>query len=660
MIAKTIWITRDPDGLEPGRKILIRFIWVYATVNSNARAVEARTNIIMASCRPSKKLLLLCLAVFAFFALLSNFILLSGANVNLRIKSIPLPAIPGLPTSPRRASEKVEDAAEPNDAHPISLLMKEADKKWRFYEDNRSVTFRQTVSKYRRKYGRHPPPGFKEWYQYARERNVHNIDDFEQIMDDMRPFWAVEPRIMRNLAANMWKDTDQGVSGIHIRNHKIVNVTQGSWRSEIMVTLIDKFIKYLPDMDLASNRLDQPRVVVPWEDMQAHLAKELETRKTPPHATDGFTEGIKGILNVTGDDTKQSQEDPGWYSPSQKQYMDIATTACPPDSYARSKNSSAADAKISFKDRISGVITNFNRSTDLCTVGPELKDKHGFLYSSSSLIATKRLVPIFSECKVNINSDILFPANMYWQHDDRYDYNDKSDKKWEKKQEVMMWRGTTSGGTQISDNWQRMHRHRLVTLLNATKIEDKEIQILTEQLMKRGEYEGFGKFHPSDFARKHTDVGFSETCCCIPDCSIFGDQLSIKNSISFPQQFRYKFLVDVDGHSFSGRWRAFLESKSLGIKATIFREWHDSRLIAWRHFVPMDNQYDDIYTILTYFIGLGESVERGPGEYSKTTPYVARHDKEGKRIASQGREWAKKVLRREDIEVSLMINPRVF
>ena len=112
--------------------------------------------------------------------------------------------------------------------------------------------------------------------------------------------------------------------------------------------------------------------------------------------------------------------------------------------------------------------------------------------------------------------------------------------------------------------------------------------------------------------------------------------------------------MDVDGHSFSGRWHAFLESKSLGIKATIFREWHDSRLFAWRHFVPMDNRYDDVYSILTYFIGFGKAGEEPvSNDGSITRPYVARHDSEAKRLADQGREWAKKVLRREDIEVSI-------
>jgi len=123
----------------------------------------------------------------------------------------------------------------------------------------------------------------------------------------------------------------------------------------------------------------------------------------------------------------------------------------------------------------------------------------------------------------------------------------------------------------------------------------------------------------------------------------------MKEKISQAEQFKFKYLVDVDGHSFSGRWRAFLESKSLGFKATIFREWHDSRLFAWRHFVPMDNRFDDIYTLLTYFVGYGQPLEGHSAGSSAI--YVARHDFEAQRIAQLSREWANKVLRRDDIEV---------
>ena len=607
----------------------------------------------------TKRRLFLTFAALALVALVSNIVVFSGLSSqdikdqlgDLKLSDI---RIPGLPKKPWHANDRPSDTPlEPVDAHPISWLMQEADKNWRKYEEGRATSFRQTVRNYRRKHGRHPPPGFKEWYKYARSRNVHNIDDFDQIMDDIRPFWAVEPKVIRNLAANMWRDKDAGVSGLHIRNRKIVKETNGAWRSETMRTLVDKFVKYLPDMDIAMNRLDQPRVVVPWEEMQALLEKERETRKTPPETSDEFSTNMEGLLITDVEGDEGPKEDPGWYSHAGKQYMEVASTACPPESPARANDTDIQDTEGTYKDRLGGLITNFNLSSDLCTVGSQIQDKHGMLYSSSSMIATRRLVPIFGECKVNINSDILFPANMYWKHDDRYDYNGKWDVDWKDKKDIMIWRGVTSGGTQTADNWRQMHRQRLVMQVNATEMAGKEVRILTEMPEKRGEYENYREFHPSHFAEEHTNVGFTETMSCIPDCSFYDNVWTLKPPVQLGEQFENKFLVDVDGHSFSGRWIAFLESKSLPIKATIFREWHDSRLFAWRHFVPMDNRYDDIYTLLTYFLGVGTPPHARLPENSDANgkAYVARHDVEGIRIADQGREWAKKVLRRDDIEV---------
>ncbi|KAI4099145.1 MAG: hypothetical protein L6R37_006101 [Teloschistes peruensis] len=601
--------------------------------------------------KPRKRTLFLIISACAVFAVVANFFVFLGltdADIRSQFSRISFPRIH---RKPWHSDDKIEGPYEARDAHPISVLMAEADKNWLAYENSRSTTFRQTVSEYRRKYGRHPPPDFKEWYDFARKKNVHNIDDFEQVMDDLRPFWAIEPKVIRNLAANMWRNGQDGVAGIHIRDHKVVKETNESWRSKTLVTLIRKFVNHLPDMDIAMNRLDQPRVVVPWEDMQAHLKQELQTRRMMPEANDTFTTGQSDLLNLTSDEQPPHKEDPQWFPAHGKQYMDTARLACPPESHARSSNMPKADAESKYKNRLGGVITNFNLSSDLCTAGPEIQDQHGFLYAGSTVIPTKRLVPIFGECKVNINSDILFPANMYWMHDERYDYDEKHDNlDWEKKQDSMIWRGVTSGGTQTADNWKKMHRQRLVQKVNSTEMADELVRIVTEQPEKDGEFENFRHFHPASFAANHTDVGFTEPIACVPDCSFYNDIFAMKPQAPFPQQFQQKFLVDVDGHSFSGRWHAFLESKSLGIKATIFREWHDSRLFAWRHFVPMDNRYDDIYTILTYFLGVGERqavVAAGPGNDA----FVARHEEEGKRIAVKGREWAKKVLRREDIEI---------
>ena len=595
-----------------------------------------------------RRWLLLASSAGFLFAILH---LLSGSSEIL--DRVPIPGR-------KHSDESLESSGfgpqyEPVDSHPISVLIAAADKRWREYEESRSLTFKETVSKYRRKCNRHPPPGFVTWYRYARDRNVHNIDDFDQIMDDIRPFWAVPPKVLRSLAAHMWERENDGVETIHIRNHAIRKISddEKGWRAKTMATLIERFVEYLPDMDLATNRLDQPRVVVPWDDLQGLLKRESQSRIMIPDAIDSFTTNMTGFTNLAVGKEKDNgtREDPGWYGASGGQYMDIAKTACPPESYANG-NKAMSEAEKEWKESHRGVVTNFNLSTDLCTIGPDMQDKHGFLFTASSIQATKRLVPIFSECKVSVNNDILFPANMYWKHDDRYDYDSHGDVNWKYKKDSMIWRGVTSGGVQLADNWQGMHRQRLVRMLNGTFMAERNVSMLSEKVAEKaiqpGEYQDFARFNPSSFLHNHTDVGFVESWGCIPNCSFYDDVFEMKPEIKLTDQFKYKYLVDVDGHSFSGRWHAFLESRALGIKATIFREWHDSRLFAWSHFVPMDNRFSDLYTILTYFIGVGTRAEAIAGG-----AFVPKHDEEAKRLALQGREWASKVLRREDIEVSV-------
>lgn len=522
--------------------------------------------------------------------------------------------------------------------------MQEGDRLWHVYDERRSATFKETVEKYRSKYGRHPPPGFKEWYRFARDRDVYNIDDFEQVMDDLRPFWGVEPVTIRSLAAQMSRDEGAGVSGLHIRDGKIWKLTNPNWRIETFAKMVEPFLRYLPNMDIAMNRLDQPRVVVPWDDMQALLRKEEQTRHIAPETSSTWTKDMPWMLREN--DTEPMLTDPHWFDVPGKQYMLLAREACPPESHAKNETSPLSSAEDLYKSKRGGFVTNFNRSSDLCTAGPEIQDKHGFLFAPSTIVASKYLLPIFGECKVNVNSDILFPANMYYANDERYRYNSTFDLDWDDKDDVMIWRGVTSGGTNTAENWKQMHRQRLALMTNATIMEKRKVGIMT--LAAPGHhYANFNFFRPGKFARQHTDVGFTEPFACVPDCGFYDGVWTYKNMTPLGEQFRRKFVVDVDGHSFSGRWRAFLQSKSLGIKSTIFREWHDSRLFAWRHFVPLDNRFDELYGILTYFIGEGNRESLG----ARSVAYVQRHDFEARKLARQGRDWAAKVLRKEDLEV---------
>ena len=636
-----------------------------------------------------KRIFILLAAVFAFFVVFHG--LGTSEDGSSRLSNIPIPGIPkppqhepefkdddsswdypvyGPPPNPSPPAEHhdsvehadpVEQAPTRADLHPIAKLMEEADLAFRQYEGDVSRTFKQTVEKYRSKYGRHPPPGFKEWYQFARKKAVFNIDDFEQIMDDLRPFWAVAPETIRNHAAHMWEDEGFGAAVIHIRDHKIVRTDFPMWRTEVMEEVIKKFIKHLPDMDIAMNRLDQPRVVVPFEELQRMLKKEHEERAMPPEASDSFSSNQKGLLDMGIEDKatdNSTRVDAEWFHAPGQQYMKIASKGCSPDSPAR-LNMSIQQADAMYKEKLGGIVNNFNLSSDLCTAGPAIQDLHGMLYSASSIIASHQLVPIFGECKVNVNNDILFPANMYYKHDDRYDYDPTDDVDWREKANNMIWRGVTSGGVQIAENWQTMHRQRLVQLFNGTQIskDSKTTNVLTQHHGEGGQdnitYDAYDHFQPSKFADRFSDLGFVKPMSCVPNCDFYDDVFEWVNEISPTAHFKSRYLIDVDGHSFSGRWHAFLQSKSLGLKATIFREWHDSRLFAWRHFVPVDNRYDDLYSLLTYFIGYGNPSVEHAMESQDLNPevFVAPHDKEAQKLARQGREWANKVLRRDDIEI---------
>ena len=541
-------------------------------------------------------------------------------------------------------TQSFEENADVDDQHPISRYMKKADDELKAYEDGISRTFKETVDKYRRKYGRHPPPGFRDWYKFAREKAVHNIDDFEQIMDDIRPFWGMKPSLIRTYAALLGADSDNGISALRIRNKKIWNTTFQNWRMETMRRMVEPFVKYLPDMDIAMNREDQPRIVVPWDDMQALLKKESETRRIAVASEASWTTNMTGFYREGVDSPKPDFK---FEHIAGKQYMLTLKEACPPESPARNNVTDLASVEALYKDPNGGFITNFNTSTDLCVMGHGIEDKHGIMFAASTLQNTPLLLPIFSECKVNVNSDILFPANMYYMDDERYVYDPKNDYTWDDKYDKLMWRGSTSGGTNTAENWRGMHRNRLAFFANATVMADKTVLIMGQDPEKPGTYQNVENYNPTKFLEEHTDVGFTGTDSCVPNCDFYSDIFLFKEKVAMSEQFRSKYLVDVDGASFSGRWRAFLQSKSLGIKATIFKEWHTSRLIPWRHFVPLDNRFDELYGILTYFIGLGKATE----VHYSGEPYVQRHDFEARRIANQGREWASKVLRNDDIEV---------
>ncbi len=258
---------------------------------------------------------------------------------------------------------------------------------------------------------------------------------------------------------------------------------------------------------------------------------------------------------------------------------------------------------------------------------------------------------MFGGSKLPTNNEILLPAPMYWNNEERFSGGDDHGAPWLEKQNKVIWRGVATGGRNKPSNWNGFQRHRFVAMTNATQVAAAEdwSQHPKNWAMPPNNYNLAAQQENrlGHWTSEWADTGFVDLMCAVPQpngsCNYTSPFFSLTPGMKMAEQFKRKYLPDIDGNSFSGRYRGFLMSTSLPIKATIFREWHDSRLVPWKHFVPMDNRFMDFWGIMEYFLGYeGENIK------------VKGHDEEAAKIASAGQEWANKVLRREDMQIYVL------
>lgn len=288
-------------------------------------------------------------------------------------------------------------------------------------------------------------------------------------------------------------------------------------------------------------------------------------------------------------------------------------------------------------------MSNFSLAKEVCHQ-PDLQGSQGIFIEPLSTSTTKTLFPLFGGSKLGVNNEILIPAPVYWSDEERFTGGDEHGGPWEDKVDKTVWRGVATGGLNRVDNWRRFQRHRFVSMTNGTKVsrvsaglERAENFVFPEDRYKISAHEE-GRL--GEWIDEWTDTAFMDLMCeprqDDSQCSYTTPHYEIKDTITMPEQFEHKYLPDIDGNSFSGRYLGFIRSSALPIKSTMWREWHDSRIVPWKHFVPMDPRFGDYYGIMEYFLGYG-------GKNG--------HDAEARKIATDGQKWADTVLRREDMQI---------
>ncbi|KKZ59023.1 hypothetical protein EMCG_00888 [[Emmonsia] crescens] len=529
--------------------------------------------------------------------------------------------------------------------HPINSLIWRAEEEWKRLQQRETFDVRDAAREYRLRRGRHPPPGFDEWFKFAKKHNAVIIEEFfDQIEHDLTPFWAISPSDLRQQAASL-------EYRIVVRDHKtsIVEAGEHFW-APIWTSLFQSLERYLPDVVVPLNVMDESRLIVPFETMNEYRSRGRATRNLLKPA-----DVVQKFTKIPETKTPSPPYNPEYEGPDLGPYWKMVTRGCPEDSPARTQTLPPIDFAnpppppqyhnyLNFT--YEGYIANFTEAKNPCN-RPELQVLHGNFIEPISISTSQKLFPLFGGSKLPVNNEILLPAAMYFAKETIWSGDEENGGAWERKADKLIWRGAATGGRNRQETWRGFHRHRFVSMLNATAVRLAEAGETPPPNFALPNYDMYhlartnGIGHIADLLEKHVDVGFVDLICFPNDhvdlnCTYTDPFFALTSRIPMAQQYSMKYLADIDGNSFSGRYRGFLLSTSLPFKSTLYDEWHDTRLIPWAHFVPMDSTYADIYGLIEYF--LGHDGEPGRDE-------VAR------KIALDGKAWAEKVLRREDMKI---------
>lgn len=568
---------------------------------------------------------------YCTFSLLRNAPSISRPRKN-RDGSSKAPVAQGPKEQEQIIFPKVETASQkpkpaPPGTHPIWHLITNAESELKKAEAHQSRTLRDAVVEYRRRYGIAPPPNFDKWWEFAQSKNVQMVDEFDTIFELLTPFWGLTAGTIRARAKEAL-GFDNALMGISIRGGNITHAEGGQdWQRNATQRMLGPFVKYLPDMDLAFNVHDEPRVMVPHDDMSRliGIAKEVTMAAAAEveRPRNVFTPA-EGLSDGTGfKPTKLTRFNVFAHQPT----WTHSRMSCSPDSPARIlEEQNMADDVSKFGLGELGFVYNTTAMSDIC-LSPSLREMYGFFDRPNAYNVVLDLFPIFSQSKVSSYADIIYPSP--WYYDDKVKYREEKDPEWADKTSQLYWRGSTTGGYSRNGGWRRQHRQRFVQKINSVD----QAKVMANEGSEDSPEWAVRSVPRGEF-KAVMNVSFSHVGQCDePDCNAQKKFFDFTDYAEQDEAFKYKHVLDLDGNAFSGRFYAFLQSRSLVYKFAVFREWHYEWLRPWAHYIPLSLRGEDWLEAVRFFAKEDAGV------------------KESERIANQGREWANKVLRHEDMEV---------
>ncbi|EJT99491.1 hypothetical protein DACRYDRAFT_69191 [Dacryopinax primogenitus] len=519
----------------------------------------------------------------------------------------------------------------PRGRHPIYDLITRSEREWEAKLARQSRTLPDALNEYKRRYGRAPPMGFDRWWAYVQRHGVQLPDEYDQIMRDLESFWGMAPRDVRRMQSlargkegtyNIASSSVKGkieLSGTNLgkgeeekrgaeRAKEQLDLLHGfgeTWTDERtgQATSVEReIVKATGDWEATFNLYDVPREFVSYEwdserRMKAQSAAVIEGPQKAP-----------GQTNL------------GW------------AAACPPNSHLRYSYPPPPELPIQFLERKT-FIHSHRLTMNPCSHS-SLVHLSGVLLAEGRGPEVQEPALIFgSSTMEGLYADILTVPTQGWVAEA------EGDVEWEEKlDERLLWRGSTTGVLFSPEHrWAASQRIRFMEMVG---VHDNFLNYSV--LLPNPEDTPVGIPEPrfqSWMNALLTDAAFvrGPVQCTPSECDALWQLYEFRSYMPHTQQYKYKYLFDVDGNGRSVRFERLMRSRSLVLKASIFPEWYSNRIQPWVHYVPVQLDLSDLYDILTFFRG---DVGRG-GEGA--------HDELARKIAYSGKAWAEAFWRKEDM-----------
>lgn len=204
-----------------------------------------------------------------------------------------------VPTSFRQkllSSRTSKVKQRPPIVHPIPAKIKQARDNFEAKLARQSKTLTQAVAEYQKRYNMDPPKGFDEWFQFAKDNKVDIIDEYDQLMKDLDPWFQLSGEEIRRRCIQVGYLPSVDLVRVENGTTHTIDVNRGFDDSEVGArakgfrVMLEKFQDKLPNMDFPINEKAEGRILVPWEQrLYSNLTADTTSKSRVPRNERAFT-----------------------------------------------------------------------------------------------------------------------------------------------------------------------------------------------------------------------------------------------------------------------------------------------------------------------------------------------------------------------------------